>query len=198
MRAAVLGAALAFLAGCAVLSAPSPLFAPGDQAPGFVLAEGLWALQQTGCADDPAVTAPEAKSCLEWVRVARAGDGAWRMEGVGDDKDDPPMRVLGMAVEHEPLFVAEVTGAGSTEVNYGLVAARGAEAGVIRRLAFTAITCGMLTRGVRPAGITFKDSDGSAVSCVARDKAAVRNAARIAAPHAMASFDEGEMIWVRP
>ena len=91
MRTILCGLAALALSGCAMLTAEAPLFAPADQDVVFTLAEGLWAHREDECAVDPATSGPERDDCIDWARIVREADGAWRIEFIGED--DPPMRL---------------------------------------------------------------------------------------------------------
>lgn len=190
------------LSACAMLTAERPLLSPHDQDATFTLAQGLWAHRDADCAIDPATTGPDQKSCVDWARIVREGDGAWRIEFIGED--DPPLRFVVMpAVKAEagriaPLYVAEATSSKQPEPAYAIIVPRGDLSTPVRRVAFEAIACAPLQRDGDPADIVFtRGEDGRVTGCTAKTKDAVRDAARRAAIDALTELGDNEVVFVR-
>lgn len=198
--------ALAALAAsaCTMLTAEAPLFAPSDQDPAFTLAEGLWVARDSDCKVNPAHSRPARKSCLEWMRVARAADGAWLVSDAtdsagGDDAEHIVFVAAAPATGRAPLYVAETVNARTGAINYGAVAARSDGDGPVTRIAATGIECAVATGEWGDiAGIAVTREDGKVVRCVASTKDAVREAARRAAISALPTFGTNELAFVRP
>lgn len=194
-------ASVMLLSGCAMLSAEAPLFAPADQDGVFALSQGLWAHRETDCTVDPATSAPEKKDCLDWARITRTSDGAWRVEFVGED--DPPMRFLVMPVVKAEdvriarLYVAEATSSKDPAPAYALVVPRGTLDTPVRRLAIQGIACAPLLRDSAPTDITFTREDGRITGCTAKTKDAVRDAARRSVFDALTDLGDEELVFVR-
>jgi hypothetical protein len=202
MRSIIGGLAALLLSGCAMLTAERPLLSPQDQDGVFALAEGLWAYRGAGCAVDPATSSPETKDCIDWARIAREDDGAWRITFIGED--DPPMRLVVMpAVASEagrlaPLYVVEATSSKQTEPAYAIIVPRGDLSTPVRRVAFDAIACTPLLREGEPADIVFtRGADGRVTGCTAKTREAVRDAARRAVFDALAELGDEEIVFVR-
>jgi hypothetical protein len=198
-----LAAAMA-VSGCAVLSAPAPLFTPADQDGVFVLEEGLWAHRPADCKVDPARSNPQRKSCLDWARIVRASDGGWRGEpATREDEDDAPIRFVVVpataapAGVRAPLYVAE----GATEKdpgpNYAAIIPRGRAPGPVRRFVLVAITCDAVIRDGEVPDITIRREEDRVVGCTATTKDAVRDAARRAILSDLPVIGEEELIWAR-
>jgi hypothetical protein len=194
--------AMLVFSGCAMLTAERPLLAPQDQDKVFTLAEGLWAHRESTCTVDPATTGPENKDCVDWARIVREADGAWRVEAIGED--DPPMRlVIIPAVTSEagrlaPLYVGEATSAKQQEPAYAVIVPRGDLSAPVRHVAFDAISCTPLLREGEPADITFtRGADGRVTGCAAKTKEAVRDAARRAVIDALTTLGDEELVFVR-
>ncbi|KAF0182464.1 MAG: hypothetical protein IV086_07570 [Hyphomonadaceae bacterium] len=189
------------LAGCAMLTAERPLLAPGDQDAAFALAEGLWAHREDDCTDDPAAKAPDEESCIDWVRVARESDGAWRIEAVGED--DPPMRLVVIPAVRTaegrlaPLYVAEATSVKDPAPAYALIVPRGDLQSPVRRVAFDAISCFDLLRDGEPPDIVFNRDGDRLVGCTAKTMAAVQDAARRAVIETLDDLGDEELAFVR-
>lgn len=202
MRLLIGGLAAFLLSGCAMLTAEQPLLSPQDQDGVFALAEGLWAHREDDCAVDPATSAPETDDCIDWARISREADGAWRIEFVGED--DPLMRLVVMpAVKSDagrlaPLYVAEATSAKQPEPAYAVLVPRGDLSTPVRRLGFDAIACAPLLREGEPADIVFtRGADGRVTGCTAKTKNAVREAARRAVFDALPQLGDEELVFVR-
>jgi len=201
MRVIMAMAAAMTLAGCAMLTAQTTLFAPGDQDGVFVLSQGLWAHREDDCKIDPATSAPEKKDCIDWVRVTREPDGAWRIVFI--DEDDPPMRFVavpaakGDADALAPLYVAEVTSPKQEGPAYAALAPRGALRTPVTRVAMTVISCGPILRDAAMPDITVQRDGDRVVGCTALTKDGVREAARRAVIADLAQFGDTELVWVR-
>ncbi|MDZ4778608.1 MAG: hypothetical protein SGJ23_17655 [Alphaproteobacteria bacterium] len=193
--------AAATLAGCAMLTAETTLFTPADQDGVFVLSQGLWAHREDDCKIDPATSAPERNDCIDWVRVTREADGAWRIVFIGED--DPPMRFVAVPAAKgdgealAPLYVAEVTSPKEEGPAYAALAPRGALRTPVTRVAMTVISCGPILRDGAMADITVQRDGDRIVGCTALTKDAVREAARRAVIADLARFGESELVWVR-
>lgn len=205
MRTALIGiVAAVMLSGCTVLTAPAPLFTPGDQDGVFALEEGLWAYRDKDCATDPARSSPRRKSCLDWGRIVRAADGSWRAEpATKEDADDAPVRFLvmpAMAAEaglRAPVYVAEGISDKDPGPSYAALVPRGERSGPVRRLVLIALDCGAITRDGDIPDITVRRSDGRIVGCTATTKDAVREAARRGVLAEAGRIGDEELVWVR-
>lgn len=200
--ASVLSASV--LSGCAVLTAPAPLFASADQDQLFVLEEGLWAHRDVDCKADPARSSPTRKSCLDWARITREGDGAWRASpATPEDMGDAPMKFVVVPVTaaatglRAPVYVGE----GRTETdpgpNYAAIIPRGGATGAVRRLVLVSISCEAILRDGAIPDITIEEKDGRVTGCTATTKGAVREAARRAVLAEAPRIGEEELVWVR-
>lgn len=201
---------LALLAGCAVLTAPAPLFSAADRDPAFALEEGLWAFRDDDCRVDPARSAPNRKSCLDWARIRRLDDGGWIAEPASpEDADDAPARfdvypaTIAAPGARAPVYVAEGRTEKDEVVNYAAVIPRAAASdgdtrpGAVRRVVVIALECSAITREGAIADIIVEHKDGSVSGCVAKTKDAVREAARRAVVAGAKTLGDEEIVWVR-
>lgn len=193
-------AALA-LSGCAMLTAEAPLFSTADQDGVFALSTGLWAHREDDCTLDPAGSSPEKKDCIDWARITRESDGAWRIEFL--DEEEGPLRfvvVPASASEAEavaPLYVAEATGGKEPGPAYAAIVPRGSLQAPVKRLVMTVVSCASILREGDIPDITVKRDDGRVIGCTAKTKAAVREATRRAVIADLAKLGEEELVWVR-
>jgi hypothetical protein len=203
-RSLAIGAAALALAGCALLTAPAPLFTPADQDRAFALEEGLWAHRGAGCDADPARSSPRRKSCLDWVRIVRAGDGGWRAEpATKEDADDPPVRFLVVpaakaeGAHRAPLYVAEGVTEKDPAPGYAAIIPRGRDPGPVRRVVMIAVACSAVIREGDVPDITVQRDNDRIVGCTAATKDAVREATRRAALAELPVIGAEELVWVR-
>lgn len=195
----------ATLGACTMLTAPAPLFSAADNDPAFAAPEGLWAIRNPDCKVNPARSRPSRETCLDWLRMTRTADGAWRAESVEDPADAPvrlhvaaaaPRRTDGA---HAPLYVAEAVGETSGEITYYAVVPRGDVEHPFARLAVTGVECAIAYGDWGEiSGILLEREDGKVVRCTAQSKGAVREAARRAAVAALPTLYESELVYVRP
>lgn len=206
MRSMMVAAAGMVLSGCAVLSAPAPLFAVSDQDRVFALEEGLWAHRGSDCAADPARSSPRRKSCLDWAMIRHHRNGDWIAEpATSEDADDAPVQFLVMPATaaageglRAPVYVAEGWTEKDKGVNYAALIPRGGGVeGPVRRLVLVAIDCNAVLRDGEIADITVERKDGRISNCVATSKDAVREAARRAVVAEAPRIGEEELVWVR-
>lgn len=210
MRSMMVAAAV-LLSGCAVLTAPAPLFTPGDQDASFRLEEGLWAFRRDDCRADPARSAPARKSCLDWARIRRLDDGGWIAEPASpDDAGDAPVRfgVYPATVAAQgavaPVYVAEGRSEKDPGPSYAAIipratgaADRDGGAGAVRRVVLIALDCSAITRDGPIPDIIVETKEGRVSGCVAKTKDAVREAARRAVVQDAPRIGEEELAWVR-
>jgi len=195
-RLAVLIAMAALLPGCALLTAEAPLLEGADDG-GFVAREGLWAVRDPECRAKPKREGPDTESCLDWFRVSREADGAWRVSPDPPEADEPTSFRVRIAVAGERLYAAEASPEGEPLL-YLAVGARGRAP--YRRLRLRIIDCEALLAGDEPPeGVRLKlrDSDGSVEGCIAETPAAVLEAARRAAGEDPKEFERARFEWVR-
>jgi hypothetical protein len=212
MRILLTAAGLAMLAGCAVLTAPAPLFSAADRDPSFALEEGLWAFRGNDCRVDPARAAPNRKSCLDWARIRRLEDGGWIAEPAEpEDAGDAPARfdvypaTVAAPGVRTPVYVAEGRTDKDEGVNYAALIPRAGPAdgdadnrpGAVRRVVIIALECTTITREGPIADIIVEHKDGSISGCTAKTKDAVREAARRAVVAGAATLGDEEIVWVR-
>lgn len=204
MRSMMVAAAMMTLSGCAVLTAPAPLFAPGDQDQAFVLEEGLWAHRGSDCAADPARSSPARKSCLDWARITHEADGVWRAgPATAEDRDDAPVDFVvvpattAAAGMRAPVYVGEGRTAKDPGPNYAALIPRGEATGAVRRLVLVSISCDAIMRDGAIPDITLEEKDGRVTGCTATTKGAVREAARRAVLAEAPRIGEEELVWVR-
>lgn len=211
MRSAMVAAAGLLLSGCAVLTAPAPLFAPGDADAAFRLEEGLWAHRGADCRADPARSSPTRKSCLDWARIRKLEDGSWIAEPAKpEDADDAPVRfgvypaTVAAPGAVSPVYVAEGRSDKDPGANYAALIPREARdtdrdngSNTVRRLVLIALDCTAITRDGPIPDITIETKDGRISGCVAKTKDAVREAARRAVIAEAPKIGEEELVWVR-
>lgn len=202
MKNALVALAAVAVSACTMLTAEAPLFAPSDQDPAFTLAEGLWVARDADCKVNPARSRPTRKSCLEWVRVKRADDGAWLVSDASDAAADVE-RILFMAAApatgRAPLYVAESVNAKTGAINYGAVVARSEGEGSVTRIAATGVECAVAYGDWGEiSGIDVTREDDKVVRCVARTQGAVREAVRRAVIVALPTIGTNELVFVRP
>ncbi|MBL8557351.1 MAG: hypothetical protein JNM47_01410 [Hyphomonadaceae bacterium] len=201
--------AVVTLGGCAVLTAPAPLFSPADRDGAFALEEGLWAFRDRDCRVDPLRSAPNRKSCLDWARIRRLQDGGWIAEPASpEDAGDAPIRFdvfpasTAEPAARAPLYVAEGRTEKDEGMNYAAIVPRengdrDSRAGTVRRLALVLIECNVILRDGDRSDIAFQRTDGRVTGCVAQSRDAVREAARRSTIAKLATLGDEELIWVR-
>jgi hypothetical protein len=194
------------LSACTMLSAPAPLFSPADQDAAFALAEGLWVARSPDCKVNPARSRPERDTCLDWARVDRLPDGAWRVSSVEKDDDDT-MRILFAPAaprtgeDRAPLYVAETVNEKNGEILYAAIVARGetGATGPVTRIAAAGVECHVAYGDWGDIdGVDVVREDEKVVRCIAKSKDGVREAARRTAVSALPTLMDHEFLFVRP
>ena len=199
-------AAVLLLAGmlqACMLTADRPLFAPADGDPAFIMKQGLWAVRDPDCKADPAKTSPRRKSCIEWLRVSHAQDGAWVMS---DSAGEEEVRgVFVAAVAHEAgslasVYAGEFLSEGDTEPAYVVVAPQAGPEGFVTRITYESVPCSVTDTPNPPiVGVALqRNEEGSVSGCKAETKEAVLEAARRAALDALPEFGRYRIEYVRP
>lgn len=182
--------------GCALLTAEAPLLEGADDG-GFTAREGLWAVRNPDCRAKPKREAPQTQSCLDWFRVSRDADGAWRVSPDPAEPDEPKSFRVRIAVAGERLYAAEASAEGEPPL-YLAVGARGRAP--YRSLRLRIIDCdALLIEAEPPAGVRLerRESDGSVEGCIAETPAAVLEAGRRAAREDPQEFERARFEWVR-
>lgn len=183
------------LPGCALLTADIGLIETSSDA--FAVEPGVWALSNASPCEGEA-RQPSSQRCLEFVRIDRSAEGAWRVSQVSPGKAE--RITFKVALAGKRFFVAESAPNPSDARYYLVLRPHRGEAAPFHRLGVAVVDCqGLLNRsGQAPVGVRLEHKDGKLNGCKADNLTALVAAARLSAQSNQADLRKQQAVYVRP